>query len=946
VQVRVLGPLELSAGGGQLALGAPKQKAVLALLLARAGTVVPVDDLVDELWQDRPPRSALANVRMYAANLRRLLAPAPGAPVLDKRGPGYVLTVEPAGFDLARFRELVRQGREALGRDDFAAAVDRLDEGLGLWRGRVVADVPAGRLLTGWRVALDAERLAALEDRGQALLGLDAPERAAAAARELLQAEPLRERAHALLIRARYRAGDVAGALAAYDAARRSLVDQLGVEPGEELRRLQLAVLNREPALSPSGPPVPAGGAAGPGAVVPRQLPTDVAAFTGRAVHLRQLDGLLPAVDGDRPAAVVISSIAGTAGVGKTALAVHWAHRVRDRFPDGQLYVNLRGFDPGEAAMHPAEAVRGFLDALAVPPERIPAGLQAQAALYRSLLAGKRVLVVLDNARDADQVRPLLPGSGGCLVVVTSRNQLPGLVATEGAHPLSLDLLSAAEARQLLVRRLGADRVRAEPRAVDEIVSRCARLPLALTIVAARAATHPRFGLATLVAELREAQGGLDAFAGEDAATDVRAVFSWSYRMLNPDAARLFRLLGLYPGPDIGLPAAASLAGVPVRRARPLLTELARAHLVTERAPGRYAFHDLLRAYATELAHGHDAAGPEADPRGALHRVLDHYLHTAHAAALLLYPHRHPITLPAARDDVTPEELTGHDQALGWFTAEHPDLLAAIDLAASEGFDAHTWRLAWTLWDFFDRRGHWHDLAATQDAALAAATRLADPAGLAHTRSGLGLAHARLGHYDDAHAHYLRALDLFGELGDRAGQANTHLSLCTVFEPRGRYREALVHAQHALDLYRTTGNQVGQANAMNNLGWLHAQLEDHQQALAYCKQALALQQGLADLDGEAAAWDSLAYAHHLLGDHRQAVACCLRSLELYRELGDRYIETEVLVRLGETHRAAGNPGAAREVWQQALRILEELGHPDADDVRTRLDQLDRAVVGP
>jgi tetratricopeptide (TPR) repeat protein len=509
---------------------------------------------------------------------------------------------------------------------------------------------------------------------------------------------------------------------------------------------------------------------------------------------------------------VVISAIGGTAGVGKTALAVYWAHRVADRFPDGQLYVNLRGFDPGGSVMDPAEVVRRFLHALGVEPQRLPADLDAQVALYRSYLAGRRMLVVLDNARDTAQVRPLLPGAPTCLVLVTSRNQLSGLVAADGAHPITLDLLLLEEARELLTRRLGADRVAAEPDAVAEIIVHCARLPLALAIVAARAATHPHRPLHTLASEMRETRDRLDMLTTDDPHTDVRAVFSWSYQALTPEAARLFRLLGLHPGPGISAPAAASLAALPVSRVRPLLAELAGAHLIVEPTPGRYTFHDLLRAYAVEQAHAFD---PDQQRHTATHRALDHYLHTAHTAAVLLEPARDLITLTTPQPGVTPEHPADHQQALAWFAAEHAVLLAAVDHAAGE-FDTHT----------------------------------------------------QLRH----------ALDLHRQTGDRTGQAHTYLNLARLRERQGHYAEALDHARQALDPYRAAGDRRGQANALNAVGWLNALLGDHQQALTACQRALTLHQELDDHYGQADTWDSLGYAHHHLGRHAEAIACYQRAL--------------------------------------------------------------------
>jgi NB-ARC domain len=449
----------------------------------------------------------------------------------------------------------------------------------------------------------------------------------------------------------------------------------------------------------------------------------------------------------EEPAAVAISVISGTAGVGKTALALHWAHRARARFPDGQLYVNLRGFDPGGTALVPGEAVRGFLDALEVPDVRIPGGLSAQAGLYRSQLAGKRVLVVLDNARDSEQVRPLLPGSPGCMAIVTSRNDLTGLTAVDGAHPLTLRRPTDAEARDLLSRRVGLSRVASEPDAADEIIARCARLPLALAIAAARAAARPDFPLAAIATELSEAGRALDAFDGGDLATDVRAVFSWSCHALSGGAARLFRLLGLHPGRDIGVDAAASLAAVPPGQARALLVELTRVHLLAEHRPGRYTCHDLLRAYAAEQAHAQVSQGARD---AAVCRVLDHYLHTANGAAVPPDPYAWPLVVTAPQPEVTVTELVSADGLLSWLVTEHATLLGAVQLAAVAGLAAHAWQLAWHLTWFLLRRGLWEEQARACRAALAAAHRAGDATGQAYATHSLALGYARAGRSHDA----------------------------------------------------------------------------------------------------------------------------------------------------------------------------------------------------
>jgi tetratricopeptide (TPR) repeat protein len=423
---------------------------------------------------------------------------------------------------------------------------------------------------------------------------------------------------------------------------------------------------------------------------------------------------------------------------------------------------------------------------------------------------------------------------------------------------------------------------------------------------------------------------------GDDPTTDIQAVFSWSYQALTPPAARLFRLFGLHPGPDIGVPAAASLAALPVNEARPLLAELARANLLTEHSPGRYTLHDLLRVYASQLAHTTDT---DRQRHAATHRILDHYLHTSYTADRLLIPARDPGPLAPPQPGVTPELPADRAQALAWFTAERPVLLAAVAHAAT-GFDTHTGQLAWALWTFLDRQGHWHDLADVGRAAVAAAERLADPTAQAHARRNLAIAYIRLGRFDDAHTQLGRALDLATRASDPLGQAHSHYSLGYLRERGGHSAQALDHARHAFHLYRAAGHLIGQAHALNLVGWYHALLGDYQQALTCCQQALSLHQELDNHAGQATTWDSLGYAHHHLGHHTQAVTCYQHALDLYHDLGNRFEEATTLSHLGDTHHTTGNDQAARDAWQHALTILDNLDHPDADTVRAKLTALD------
>jgi tetratricopeptide (TPR) repeat protein len=683
-------------------------------------------------------------------------------------------------------------------------------------------------------------------------------------------------------------------------------------------------------------------------AVLPRPIQAGAPDFVGRAAELAALYRMLDAAASGQT--VVISAVGGTAGVGKTTLAMHFAHQVADRFPDGHLYVNLRGFDPSRLPVTPAEAIRGFLDALQVPPTSVPAGPPAQAALYRSLTAGRRMLVLLDNARDCEQVRPLLPGSPGGLVLVTSRSELPGLVA-EGARPLGLGTFCETEALELLARRIGAARMAAEPDAARELTRLCARLPLALAITAARANARPRFPLAAFADELRDADGRLDALATGEQIADVRAVISWSYRGLPPAPARMFRLLGLHPGPDITAAAAASLAATTPGAARALLRDLTRGHLVSEPAPGRYALHDLLRVYAAERAQAEDG---EQRCREATHRLLDHYLHTGHDGAHLMQPQRGTLPLTPCRPGVTPEPLADHEQALAWFQAEHRVLLGAVALAAETGFDACAWQLPWCMATFLDWQGHWHDWTATQRIALRAVTPADDAAASADdqaaqaaqaiVRRAFAAACIRLADYDSARVHLTACLRIYCDLGDQGGQSRIHRDLGSLSEYQERYDEALGHAEQALRLSRAVADRDGEAFALSNVSSYHMLLGQYQRALVFGREALALTKKLGARYGEAHTWATIGLSEHALGRFADAAASHRHAHGLFAELGDRTYEAAALGDLADAQEAAGEPHAAHAARRQALAILRGLRHPDAADLRARLAARDAAAA--
>jgi DNA-binding SARP family transcriptional activator len=938
VDFGLLGTLVVRDGTRDVPVSAPRQRVLLAALLLGGGRVVSLDALAEVLWEGSPPAGARGALHSAVQRLRSTLGPS-GADLIETRPPGYLIRVYDAELDVRGFSALAARGHAAAADGTWAQAASLLREALGLWRGEPLADVPSQLLRDREAPAIKDQRLQALVTRIDADLHLGRQGEILAELRQLVTAHPLQEQFRAQLMLSLYRSGRQADALAAYQDVRHVLAAELGIDPGPELRLLHQRILASDSELLLAAGTEPSGSASvtlsPPAPVVPRQLPTATRHFTGRAEALEAL-GTLAAEAAEESQATVISVIDGTAGIGKTTLALHFAHKVAGQFPDGQLYVNLRGFESAGPQMTSVEAISLLLDGLAVPAARIPAGLDAQAALYRSLLVGKRMLVLLDNAHDVDQVRPLLPASPGCLVIVTSRSQLTSLVATEGASPLTLDVFTDAEAQELLSRRLGPERVADDPGAAGALIQLCARLPLALSIAAARTYSQPWLSLAALTADLRDARSRLDALDAGHATANVRAVLSWSYHQLDPPAARLFRLLGLHAGPDISTAAAASMAGLPLEEGRRRLVELTRAHLLAEHVPGRFSCHDLLRAYAAELTQSADS---EAERRAATGRMLDHYLHTAHSAALQARSFNSPLMLAALALGAEAQHISDAEQAMAWFDAEHRVLMAATGLALEAGFDTHAWQLVWTLSDFLDMRGRWHDWAVAEQIALAATQRLGDRGAQASVHQRFGYASGRIGRYEDAHAHLALALSIHDERGDHAGQAYVHNSLAITLSYQGRHGEALGHARQSLTSYTAAGDRAGQAQALNSVGWLNAVIGDHQQAVSYCEQSLDLFRDLGSTEGEAAALDSLGYAHQQAGQHAEATACYLQAVELHRAAGSRWGAGDALGHLGDTCHAAGKPQEARAFWEEALAILADLHAPEADQIRAKLRDL-------
>jgi DNA-binding SARP family transcriptional activator/Tfp pilus assembly protein PilF len=937
MQFRLLGPVEIHSGGQVIEIGPPQQRLLTAALAVDAGRLVTAESLIDRVWDDAPA-GARRTLHVLISKMRRMLKharqPDQEGVTVARRSGGYVLELGPDRVDLLRFRRLAVDARQA----DDASRVTSLRDAVALWQGEPLSGLPgnwAARTRQAWRqeyleVAVGWARAELLSGDPAATIGT---------LTMLAEENPLAESVPAALMLALRAVGRPADALACYAQARRRLAEELGVDPGAELQAIYQATL-RDASRAPDAPaavtvspaaadPAPAVSERAPAAVgharrvAPRELPAPVAHFAGRAAEFAALTGLLDQREEQMPGAVVISAIGGTAGVGKTALAVHWAHQVAERFPDGQLYVNLRGYDPGQP-VPAADVLAGFLRSLGVPGQDIPPDQDQRAARYRSLLAGQRVLIVLDNAGSADQVRPLLPGSPACTVVVTSRGALAGLVARDGAARLDLDVLSPAEAVALL-RALIGTRVDAEPAAAAELAGQCCRLPLALRVAAELAAARPAASLAALVSELADLQTRLDLLeAGGDPGTGVRAVFSWSRRHLHPEAARTFRLLGLHPGPDFEPYAAAALTGTTLSQARQALDALARAYLISPAAPGRYGMHDLLRAYARDLAAG---TGTGDERHAALTRLFDHYLHTAAAAMDILVPaerHRRPrisgpaTPIPPLADPAAPRD---------WLDAERATLVAATGHAAGSHWPGHATRLSATVFRYLYTSGHLPEARTVSSHALGTARRTGDGAAEAAALNQIGAVDGQQGRLQQAADHHQQALVLFRAVGDRAGEAITLSNLGIAETALDRYEQAARHQQEALAIFRDIGDRFGETRTLGNLGWARRRQGRNQEAAGYYRQTLALSREIGDREGEGNTLGRLGVIDLRLGRYDHAAEYFRQALVLLRETGDTSGQTEGLLSLGEACLGLGRYQQAAGNFEQALAMSREIGDP-------------------
>ncbi|MFG1966206.1 tetratricopeptide repeat protein [Nonomuraea sp. NPDC049028] len=871
---RILGTLELWNGGSPVPLTAPKQRALLAILLIKAGRPVPVERLVDELWGATPPRSVESTLHSLISRLRGR-----GVATLVREPGGYRLGLEGATLDARVFEWLAVQARELAEAGRLEHAARRFREALDLWRAPALADAPESPMIEAERARLDGLRLAVFEEYADTLAGLGRHAQVAGELRALLAEHPLRESLWARMIAALDRSGQPREALAAYGEARRVLAEELGLDPGSELRRLQAGILRRENKRENKRED----GRAARGPISP-QLPPDLAQFTGRGTALRELTALM------RTAPGTVAVVSGMPGVGKSAFAVHWAHRMAKRFPDGQIFIDLRGHRPQEA-ITPRKALDRFVRALGMPPEQVPAGEDELATAYRTLLAGRRVLVVLDNAADPEQVEPLLPGTDGCLALVTSRNRLSGLALRHVTRTIDLDILAEPEAVALLAAVIGP-RADAEPAAVAELADQCGQLPLALRIAAAHLAGHPNRRVATYLADLTE-RGRLNALRlGDVPATAVRATFDLSYQALAEADQIAFRRLGLVPGSGFTAQALAAMLDVSAAQARTHLDALRAASLIhphrSRPRQERYQLHDLLLDYARDRAQAEDAPPIREE---SVRRLLEWYL---------------TIDDPLVLQD------------------EHENMMAGTRHAAEHRMDA-AWRLPAALAQPLRLRHCLTDTAELHTLAATAAERTGrqPEAAVAHHNLGAVLEH--LGRYPEALAEHRRTLEIYRQLKDQRGMGTALRSIGTVSWLLGRYGEALTDLQEARRLLEGAGADAAVGQTLNMLGIVLRNLGRLEEAVTHYERALAIHQRTHDLEGEANTLNNLGVAREAQDRHAEALELYRKALALRRAAGSRKGEARALNNIGLAEAKLGRLEPAREHLLAALASHRESG---------------------
>ena len=923
----ILGPLKVSRDGVALSSPPGRVGILLAILAMAPGEAVGVDVLAGRIWGESLPERIRGSLQNLVARLRRLVGPGAIVTVTN----GYSLNIDPGHVDLVRFRQLVA---EAAAADDPDKTRTVLGEALHLWRGEPLADMRSEVLERDLVPSLIEERLAVQQRRLDLDLAAGQYDMAIVELRELTGQYPLRESLWCQLITAMAGAGRRAEAIQVYHEVRTRLAEELGVEPSSDLqhryqRLLQIDESTTAARENPLSTVSPTGQGIDP-RMARNELPGDIPDFAGRRAELRQLLDALPS-GRESDAAVAISAIDGMASIGKTALAVHAAHRLADHYPDGQLFLDLHGYAPGREPVGPATALETLLRSVGVPAELIPDATAERAALWRAQLAARRVLLVLDNAAATAQVRPLLPGGRGCLVLITSRRRLTDL---DTAHTLSLDVFPSSDATMLFASLVGDKRARAEPDAVTDVVNLCGHLPLAIRVAGGRLRSRPSWTVAYLAERLREGQPELDELATGD--RSVVIAFSLSYEQLAPDQQRLFRLLGLFPGTIIDSYLAAAAADISLSHADRLLEGLVDVHLLEQPVPGCYRFHDLLRHYGNLTA---SAVEPEAAQRAAVGRMLDYYLYVASRAGRHINSAQrridHELTSPPGHAP----PMRDHAEALAWCQAEYANLISVITYAADHGWPTHAWLLPHTLWRFFYIHHQIQDWIATHQLALTAANRLGDTYAQAETLKVLGIAHWRLGRHIDAADYLKQAIDHFGEAGDRRGEADSLNYLGYVFERLGRYDEAIDHSRRALGYFRSVGDQSGQAGSLNNLGVVFKRLGRYDEAVDHYQQAISHSREIGDRWSEAGSLNNLEVVLERLGRYREAIGYYHETLAYFSEVGNRWSEARILNNLGNSYRSLTVYESAIKYHQQALRLMQEIGDRDGEaDVHTDLGE--------
>ena len=945
MEFRALGPIELWSAGQRQDLGPARAQCILAILLLTPRTIVPVETLIDRLWDTRPPPKARENLSVYIARLRASLRQAVGDSVqLVGRARGYVLEVDPEAVDLHQFRRLRRQADALAASGDYDHAAVLLREADGLWRGQALAGI-RGDWVARMRDGLEEERRAAILERVGCELELGRHAELVGELRHLLAQYPLDETLVAHQMTALYWCGRPADALSLYRETRSRLVDEQGTEPGPMLSELHQRILGRDPDLAVT-PSDQRPGRSAP----PDTLPPETAEFVGRHEEL----GLLTEEHGSIPGIAVIE---GMPGVGKTALAVRAARLVSGQYPDGTLYLNLHSHDPGSSSLDPAEALHRLLQMLSVPAAQIPETIGERVALWRAHLSRRRAVVILDDAAGHDQIRPLLPVTGRCLILITTRRRLPD---SRGARTLTLDVLPVDEAITLF-RQVAGERRAGDADQVAAAVGLCGRLPLAIQLTASRIAQDGPLSLDGLIEELSQSPAWLGGTGS--ASPEVIAAFDLSYRALEPDHQRFFRRLGLSPCACLSLPAAAALGGCTLAEAEKALVTLLDCHLLARAPDGQFRFHDLILGYAAVRAARDDS---EAEQRQAVGRLLDYYLHTADQADRVLHPFRRRTPVRVTQLPAASPALGTQEDAAAWLESEWRNILQAARHAGRREWKQKCADLIHVVADFMEIKAYWDEAIAAHTLALQAGRDLADSAmiaqaslalsevrqqtgrhdaalplaeeaaaiyrlladrrGEAESLDQIGLAHQRTARSREALAYFHEARILYRAAADQRGVADTLSHSGIACWHLGRYPEANAYLRGALSLYRDVGDRRGEAKALNNLGRVHLYNGYHREALDAYEKSLQIFREIGGTQNEAILYQNIGSVHHYKGSYEEGLAACRRALAIYRDIGDLPDEADALNDIGAIYQSAACYDEALIHHQKARLIAEEIGN--------------------